>query len=101
MTKYRPSNGTEGMMFMERWCQRCTCEAMQLEGEGDSCPILADTMVYAVDEPGYPEQWQVGDDGQPLCTEFRPELTPEKRAAEEHAAREEAGQMTLFAEREA
>jgi hypothetical protein len=64
---YRPSNGTEGDMFMERWCFRCTKDDAEHERY---CPIIARSMAHEVGEDGYPGQWIIGDDGQPRCTAF-------------------------------
>jgi len=61
---YRPSNGTEGMGFFERWCDRCRKEP--------DCPIIADTMIYDVDDSEYPKEW-VADDASgngARCTVF-------------------------------
>lgn len=61
---YRPSNGTEGMSFMEHWCDRCISDTV-----GDGCQILADTFVYDVDDPRYPQEWRC-DDGEAWCRAF-------------------------------
>lgn len=62
---YRPSNGTEGMDFMEQFCVRCK------KDEDERCPILGRTMAYQVDEPEYPVEWIRDDDGRnPRCTAF-------------------------------
>jgi hypothetical protein len=41
---YRPSNGTEGEMFMSRWCDRCTLD----ESRGGKCDRVARAMAYPV-----------------------------------------------------
>jgi hypothetical protein len=61
--RYRPSNGTEGDIFMEAWCSRC-----QRDANGD-CPILAATMALDVDDEAYPSEWIVVDND-PMCTAF-------------------------------
>lgn len=72
---YRPSNGTEGEMFMERFCYRCaTDEDYQDEVPGaKGCLIILMTMCKDVDEIGYPPEW-VSDDAvglvNPRCTAF-------------------------------
>ena len=67
--KYRPSNGTEGDMFTEKFCENCV-----REGDGDKfesfCEIAAKSFAFDIDEPGYPPEWQYGPDGQPVCTAF-------------------------------
>ena len=60
---YRPSNGTEGMIFQEKWCDQCR------RGQGDGCRILSDSMVFDVDEKGYPPQMRYVDDV-PTCAAF-------------------------------
>jgi hypothetical protein len=63
--KYRPSNGSEGEMFMERWCYQCV-----FDNEKAPCPIIAATMVFGIDEDDYPPDWSYDSDGQPQCTAF-------------------------------
>lgn len=67
--KYRPSNGAEGMDFMAEYCDQCKRNAAFQAGNGDSCPIAAATMVYNIDDPQYPKEWIVDNDG-PCCTAF-------------------------------
>jgi len=65
--KYRPSNGSEGMDFMTRFCDQCVYE----DWEGDKeCPIIGATMIYDVDDPEYPEEWTYDQAGDPICTKF-------------------------------
>ena len=64
--KYRPSNGSEGEMFMERWCYQCRKDNYP---DGDGCEIIVRSMGFAVDEEGYPAEWTF-DEGQPCCTAF-------------------------------
>ena len=63
--KYRPSNGTEGMIFMDKFCDQCVYDL------SENCDILADTFCYDVDDPEYPEEWICDEDLQnPRCTKF-------------------------------
>ena len=62
--KWRPSNGIEGCVFMDRWCEECAKLGL--------CDIPMKTMAFDVDDAEYPEQWQHGEDGQPKCTVFEP-----------------------------
>lgn len=62
--KWRPSNGTEGEIFMDSWCSECARDKNQ------NCPILAATLCHEVTDAEYPSDWQYGDDGQPKCTAF-------------------------------
>jgi len=64
--KYRPANGTEGEIFIDRQCSQC-----QKNMDGTKlCDIIADTMLFNVDEDEYPSEWVYGADGQPCCTAF-------------------------------
>lgn len=68
--KYRPSNATEGRLFFEMWCDRCKKDQAFRDGVGDSCPIVASTIIYNVDNPNYPKEWTFDDNGRPICTAF-------------------------------
>jgi hypothetical protein len=60
--KYRPSNGTEGEIFMETFCDHCKkCPA---------CSIPGLTMGMDTDDPNYPQEWKFDSDGVPTCTAF-------------------------------
>lgn len=73
---YRPSNGFEGMTFMDAFCDRCKRDAAFRAGTGSSCLIAAATFVYGADEPQYPIEWVSDPDGDnPRCTAFEPEET--------------------------
>jgi len=61
---YRPSNGTEGMIFMGKYCDHC-----QLWDQG-ACEIQFHSMLYEVEEKEYPSEWIIDEDGQPTCTAF-------------------------------
>ena len=63
MKSYRPSNGTEGDLFMAQWCNRCTKER--------GCTILFGAMGGKS-----PKQWVDGEEG-PSCTSFQ-DHRPEK-----------------------
>jgi hypothetical protein len=67
MRKYRPANGTEGMIFMKEWCWNCRYED---EGDGLFCPIMSATFMYDVNDPKYPRHWQYDGD-KPVCTAFK------------------------------
>jgi hypothetical protein len=55
--------------FMRQWCSRCERDKLWRDDLGDSCPIVADTMIYDIDEPKYPNEWRYADRG-PVCTAF-------------------------------
>ena len=69
---YRPSNGSEGEMFSDRYCDDCKRDAgfQETQDEALGCPIIAASMAFDVGDEGYPKEWIYGDDGQPTCTVF-------------------------------
>lgn len=67
---YQPANGMEGAEFMSDLCDRCARDAAFRNGTGDSCPIVAATMVYSVEDEAYPREWIYGPDSLPTCTAF-------------------------------
>ena len=69
---YRPSNGSEGEMFMAAFCDRCKLNADELDG----CNILSDSFCYDVGDPEYPKEWTHDGRGRPTCTAFVPEGKP-------------------------
>ena len=68
--KYRPANGTEGLIFMGGFCDRCEKDEAYRNDTGDSCPIVAATVSYEVDDDEYPSEWTFDDKGNPVCTAF-------------------------------
>lgn len=71
---YRPSNGSEGMWFDDRWCSRCIRdqEWRETDKDGLGCPILTATFIYNVDEPEYPKEWVIDDECGARCIAFYP-----------------------------
>lgn len=59
---YRPANGTEGEIFFECFCDRCTKQ--------DSCQLPSNSMLFFKGEELYPKEFQYNADGQPTCTAF-------------------------------
>ena len=70
MEKYRPSNGSEGDWFIDKYCMRCIHCDPNPEGK-KQCEILMRSLVYSVDEPEYPSEWTYDDKDQPICTEWK------------------------------
>lgn len=72
---YCPSNGTEGEMFMERFCYRCEKDKdfYTSEGEQVGCAIILDSMLFERNDPKFPPEW-ISDDNvglvNPRCTAF-------------------------------
>ena len=64
-TPYRPSNGTEGMMFEEEFCNYCRLE--------DGCEIVGNAMFFEIGDIQYPKEWTHDAGGCPTCTAFVPE----------------------------
>lgn len=82
---YRPSNGTEGEAFMTMWCSRCKHDkAWNGEkpfddcGDDDLCKLIANSMAFDLDEPGYPQQWVYDQCGAPTCLAFELAGKPER-----------------------
>lgn len=69
---YRPSTGTEGAAFQERWCDLCARDAaFRADPDcGQGCQIVADTFAYDITDPKYPKEWVFDHDGRPSCTAF-------------------------------
>lgn len=68
---YRPSSGTEGMMFTEKWCERCA----RYGEEGEGCNIWLLSCIHSTSHPDYPKEWVTGDRGatalsEAMCTAF-------------------------------
>lgn len=68
--KYRPSNGSEGMWFVETYCSRCIHEKFMHtnDHEDKKCDIFSNTLIFNVNEKGYPEEWIYDDNENPKCT---------------------------------
>lgn len=70
--KWRPSNGEEGDIFMSGWCRYCANDLGTDEDGGLGCDISTSAFWHEIDEPAYPQEWQIGPDGQPQCTAYTP-----------------------------
>lgn len=66
---YRPSNGTEGMSFIEEYCMNCFHCDPNPEGK-KQCEILCASMCFQINEPEYPKEW-VYKQGSPICTKWK------------------------------
>ena len=67
MKKYQPSNGTEGMYFMDEFCMKCVHCDPNPEG-AKQCDILCRSMAYDVSDDEYPIEWTYDHNGNPTCT---------------------------------
>ena len=59
---YRPSNGTEGEMFMQMHCRYCR--------HNGPCIIQSLSMAYDLGDEGYPVELVFNVNGRPTCTGF-------------------------------
>lgn len=66
--KYRPSNGTEGMCFMDSFCSHCIHEN-PIDENGKKCEIVTLTHCLDITDKDYPKAW-VYKDNKPICTEY-------------------------------
>ena len=69
---FMPSNGTEGMMFTEAFCDQCIHEKFShTQKHGDKqCGIMDNSMIYWY-EDNYAEkvpEWKFDSEGWPHCT---------------------------------
>jgi hypothetical protein len=82
---YRPSNGTEGEIFMERWCATCQRDADFQDGnDGAGCEIAARALAFDIGQPDYPAEWCETSEG-PLCTAWEKRLPkPPPKPREDH-----------------
>lgn len=96
MKLYRPSNGTEGMIFEDMFCDRCTHEDSE---NRRFCDIHNRAILHGVDEPEYPQEWayiSVDNIEQAVCTAFKDkDLEPEPSDEPERIY--DPNQMELFA----
>lgn len=65
--KYRPSNGTEGDIFMCKFCYQCIYD----NNDDVLCDLIMASMEFDVNEKGYPEEWTYDEQGKPTCTKFK------------------------------
>ena len=67
--KYQPSNGTEGMWFIEKFCMNCiNCDP---DPNGPKqCEILCRSMTFNIKDPNYPTEWTYNDMDEPICTSW-------------------------------
>lgn len=60
---YRPSNGTEGMIFEDNFCNRC-------RKQRKPCHIWGNALAFETGDKHYPKQLTYDDEGHPTCTAF-------------------------------
>ena len=65
--RYRPSNGTEGMMFEAEFCDQCNFGPRNQDDPG--CPIFF--LYFMDDEDNLPcNAWRYDSEGLPTCVAF-------------------------------
>lgn len=67
--KYRPSNGTEGDFFMNKFCFQCINENPDPDKK-PNCKIMTASMMFNVDDKKYPKEWVYDENDSPTCTSF-------------------------------
>lgn len=67
--KYRPSNGTEGMWFEDKFCMNCINCDPNPEGK-KQCKIMMRAFMYDINEDKYPKEWIYDENDKPTCTEW-------------------------------
>ena len=66
---YRPSNGTEGMVFQENFCDHCIHENPDPNGK-KKCDIVTAAMCFYPTDKEYPNEWRYDALGYPTCTKY-------------------------------
>jgi len=71
--KFRPSNGTDGEIFMCDFCYHCINEKwIHDQKEGDKkCEILSKMILLDTDNKNYPEELTYDTEDYPICTAYK------------------------------
>ena len=69
-TPFQPSNGTEGMIFCEKFCDQCLNCRPNPDKE-PQCEILMLTMCFSTRDKEYPSEWIFDEEGWPVCTAWQ------------------------------
>lgn len=69
MKKYRPSNGSEGVWFESKFCDRCLNQHPDPDCQ-PQCLIIMRAFLNDINDKEYPEEWQYDDNDKPTCTAF-------------------------------
>lgn len=68
--KYRPSSGSEGVWFCDKFCDHCLHQHPDPDHE-KQCMILCRTFCHDINDPEYPEEWTYDENDRPTCTAWR------------------------------
>lgn len=98
---YCPSNGSEGEWFISQYCAKCIHEQFlhTQNGNHKTCKILSDTMVFSVNDPGYPKEWIYDNEGNPDCTAFKKwewQFDEHGNPVEDELPTEDPNQLSIF-----
>ena len=65
---FKPSNGTEGEIWMEKFCYQCIHErwSHHQNEDGGKCEILTNGLIGE-----QPKEWMFSENGWPVCTEWK------------------------------
>lgn len=66
---YRPSNGTEGMWFDEKFCSNCIHQHPDPDNK-KQCLLILHAMCYDERDKEYPREWCYKNN-EPTCTKFQ------------------------------
>lgn len=66
---YRPSNGTEGMIFEEHFCSNCIHDNPD-PNHPKKCELIIGAYCAYPTDPEYPIEWKYDALGHPTCTKF-------------------------------
>lgn len=70
-----PSNGTEGMVFTDKFCEHCLHEKFHhtLNHNDKKCDIFSRSIIYwyEPENPKYPSEWIYNNEGWPVCTNWQ------------------------------
>lgn len=67
--KYRPSNGSEGCWFEDKFCGQCKHQNPDPDKK-PQCDISLHAFMFDLSDKEYPLEWQYDKDGKPTCTAF-------------------------------
>ena len=69
---YRPSNGSEGDWFINKYCNNCIHGKYEHTGDiqDKPCDILSSSFCYGIEDEKYPKEWQYDENNKPCCTNY-------------------------------
>lgn len=67
---FRPSNGTEGMIFEEHFCSQCIHQNPD-PTKNKNCEVAMLAFCFDERDKEYPREWIFNADGWPVCTKWQ------------------------------